>query len=163
MFWIFRQLKLPGSNSYRRNLSSRLGEIVFITQMVCWFVCFLYQTCFKSVLSVIWICKTSLPNYKLKSSPAVLLPSKILGLNSKYQAALRMWLEPFLPKNARWHSCYIASKHGFAAQTFHEKCYAHGATVTLVKVGKFVFGGFSDQRWAGRNFSYRVQTSVDKD
>ncbi len=77
-------------------------------------------------------------------------PSQILGLNSKYQAALQMWLEPFLPTNARWHRCYIASKYGFGAQTFHEKCYMHGGTVTLVKVGNFVFGGFSDQRWAGK-------------
>lgn len=76
--------------------------------------------------------------------------SRILGLNSKYYDALRVWLEPLLPKNARWSRIYRAAEHGFSARTFHEKCYKYGTTVTLVKVGNFVFGGFSDQRWGGR-------------
>ena len=50
----------------------------------------------------------------------------------------------------RWLHCYRAVDHGFGAQTFREKCKTHGATVTLVKVGKYVFGGFADQRWGGK-------------
>ena len=80
---------------------------------------------------------------------AVPFVSYILGLNSKYQDTLRAWLEPFLPKNARWQLCYRAVQDGFMAETFHKECSAFGVTVTLVKVKNFVFGGFSDQRWGG--------------
>ena len=79
--------------------------------------------------------------------------SDILGLNSEYQDALRTWLEPYTVLNTRWHICYRATDHGFGAQAFHEKCDNTGeigATVTLVKVGRYVFGGFSDQIWGGK-------------
>ena len=73
-------------------------------------------------------------------------------MNSKYQDVLREWLAPLIPANAHWFNRYRASDHGFGAQTFHQKCDANGGigpSVTLVKVGRFVFGGFSDKRWGG--------------
>lgn len=54
-----------------------------------------------------------------------------------------------MTQTARWEPCYRAVKDGFGAQTFHEKCPNHAVTVTLVKVGKYIFGGFADQRWGG--------------
>ena len=79
--------------------------------------------------------------------------SDILGLNNKYHDALRTWLEPLMPISARWYMCYRATEHGFEMEKFHTKCLTNsetiGPTVTLVRVGRFVFGGFSDQRWAG--------------
>ena len=77
--------------------------------------------------------------------------SYILVLRSQYYDTLRMWLEPRMAQTGgRWLHCYRAVDHGFGAQTFREKCKTHGATVTLVKVGKYVFGGFADQRWGGK-------------
>ena len=70
-------------------------------------------------------------------------------MNSKYEDVLREWLVPLIPANSYWTICYRASDHGFGAQTFHQKCNGVSATVTLVKVGRFVFGGFSDKRWGG--------------
>ncbi|XP_074627543.1 uncharacterized protein LOC141885641 [Acropora palmata] len=76
--------------------------------------------------------------------------SDILGMNRKYQDALREWLSPLVPVSARWFLCYRASDHSRDTQMFHRNCDGNeerGPTVTLVKVGRFIFGGFSDQRW----------------
>ncbi|KAJ7326511.1 hypothetical protein OS493_027455 [Desmophyllum pertusum] len=82
--------------------------------------------------------------------------SQILGLSDKYHNALRGWLAPLMSMNGRWDRCYSTSEYGgFKAETFHQKCNCKiGATVTLVKVGNFVFGGFSDQRLGGNTAQY---------
>lgn len=42
---------------------------------------------------------------------------------------------------------------------FHERCNDVGATVTLVKVGDNVFGGFSSENWGGIwNFLFCYRT-----
>ena len=45
--------------------------------------------------------------------------------------------------------CYRASLHGWQSQKFHELCDGKAGTVVLVKVGNWIFGGYTDQTWDG--------------
>ena len=47
--------------------------------------------------------------------------------------------------------CYRASLHGWSSQRFHQQCDDKVNTVVLVKVGNYIFGGYTDQTWQGKN------------
>ena len=49
--------------------------------------------------------------------------------------------------------CYRASLHGWSSQQFHQKCDKIAGTVVLVKVENYIFGGYTDQTWEGKNFT----------
>ena len=49
--------------------------------------------------------------------------------------------------------CYRASVHGWSSQQFHQHCDDKEGTVVLVKVGNYIFGGYTDQTWQGKNFT----------
>ena len=49
--------------------------------------------------------------------------------------------------------CYRASLHGWSSQQFHQRCDDKVNTVVLVKVGNYIFGGYTDQTWQGKNFT----------
>ena len=66
-----------------------------------------------------------------------------------YDGKLNEFLRPvYKPgKPGEWKLCYRASTHGWAAKTFHERCDGKPDTVTIVKVGEYVFGGYTDIPW----------------
>jgi hypothetical protein len=47
--------------------------------------------------------------------------------------------------------CYRASLHGWSGQDFHKLCDDKAGTVVLVKFGNWIFGGYTDQTWEGKN------------
>ena len=47
---------------------------------------------------------------------------------------------------------YRASRNGWAASNFHSCCDNKGPTVTVVKSGNYIFGGFTEQHWDGKSF-----------
>ena len=47
----------------------------------------------------------------------------------------------------QWRLCYRASADGWKEQNLHTKCDNKGPTVTLVKVGEYIFGGYTDRDW----------------
>ena len=47
---------------------------------------------------------------------------------------------------------YRASRNGWFASNFHSCCDNKGPTVTLVKSGNYIFGGYTDQSWDGGYF-----------
>ena len=49
--------------------------------------------------------------------------------------------------------CYRASLHGWSCQQFHQQCDGKVNTVVLVKVGNYIFGGYTDQTWQGENLT----------
>ena len=49
--------------------------------------------------------------------------------------------------------CYRASLHGWSSQQFHQQCDDKVNTVVLVKVGNYIFGGYTDQTWQGKNLT----------
>ena len=52
---------------------------------------------------------------------------------------------------------YRASRDGWAASSFHSSCDNEGPTVTVIKSGNYIFGGYSEGEWDGKiltkNFS----------
>jgi hypothetical protein len=54
------------------------------------------------------------------------------------------WVED---KKFGWQLCYRASHDGWKGEDFHRKCDDVGPTVTLVKCGTNVFGGYTDKSW----------------
>ena len=62
---------------------------------------------------------------------------------------LNTWLLPHLQSSVRsyWKLCYRATSHGWSSQTFHSYCDNKGPTVTIVRVGSYIFGGYNDNSW----------------
>ena len=78
--------------------------------------------------------------------------STILGsLDSKYLIKLSLYLKPVLqsPDRSRFVRCWHAKTDGWAASTFHSNCDGKGPTVTIVQVGSYIFGGYTDKSWGG--------------
>ena len=73
--------------------------------------------------------------------------SAIIGGNVFYQNQLYQFLTPAVGLNPQWELCYRASTHGWAASTFHSRCDGKNHTVTIIKVGVYVFGGYTDISW----------------
>ena len=64
---------------------------------------------------------------------------------------LNSWLSPKLRSSySYWKLCYRASVDGWRSRTFHNRCDNKGATVTIVKVGSYIFGGYNDKSWQGK-------------
>ena len=67
--------------------------------------------------------------------------------NDEHQSVLKSWLPPHFGK---WRLLFRASRDGFAAETFHSKCDNKGPTVTIVKSGNNIFGGFTEVPWTSK-------------
>ena len=48
---------------------------------------------------------------------------------------------------SKWRLLFRASRDGFAAENFHSKCDNMGPTVTIVRSGSSIFGGFTEAQW----------------
>jgi len=56
-------------------------------------------------------------------------------------------LTPILPPCLNQELLYRASRDGWASSVFHQKCDAVTNTIVLVRVGKYIFGGFAPAAW----------------
>ena len=52
--------------------------------------------------------------------------------------------------------CWRAKTDGWAASTFHSKCDGKGPTVTIIQVGSYVFGGYTDVSWSSSKYKFMV-------
>ena len=75
--------------------------------------------------------------------------SVILANDVSKMTQLNNWLLPHLQSSDRsyWKLCFRASIHGWRSRTFHSYCDNKGATVTIVRVGIYIFGGYNDNSW----------------
>ena len=74
--------------------------------------------------------------------------SVIVGNSINYLRILRSWLSPVARSvNSAWKRCWHASVDGWAARTFHSRCDGKGPTVTIIRVGKYIFGGYTSVSW----------------
>ena len=80
----------------------------------------------------------------------IFLESEILT-NVEHQGVLKAWLSPLQRK---WSLLFRASRDGFESETFHSKCDNLGPTVTIVKSGSYIFGGFTDVSWTRSKFAW---------
>ena len=46
---------------------------------------------------------------------------------------------------------YRASRDGWTASNFHSCCDNKGPTVTVIKSGDYIFGGYTEHEWKGKN------------
>ena len=60
--------------------------------------------------------------------------------------------------------CWHAKTDGWAASTFHSNCDGKGPTVTIVQVGSYIFGGYTDKPWSSpsKYLSYMFGAYTDK-
>ena len=65
--------------------------------------------------------------------------------NVDHRKILKGWLPEVLV--GEWRLLFRASRDGFAASAFHSKCDNKGPTVTVVKSGANIFGGFTEKSW----------------
>ncbi|CAH3131890.1 unnamed protein product [Porites lobata] len=83
---------------------------------------------------------------------ATLTSSSILGsFDSKYLGQLNSYLDPVFKTTdrSRFVRCWHAKTDGWVASTFHSNCDGKGPTVTIVQVGNYIFGGYTDKSWGG--------------
>ena len=74
--------------------------------------------------------------------------SVIVGSNKNYLTSLSNWLAPVAKSvNSLWKRCWRASVDGWAASTFHSQCDGKGPTVTIIRVGRYIFGGYTSKSW----------------
>ncbi|KAL9951567.1 hypothetical protein ACROYT_G044251 [Oculina patagonica] len=81
-----------------------------------------------------------------KPEPKPFTDSKILS-SDQCQTLMNWVKESRVLKNISGNLLHRASRNGWAASTFHSNCDNKGATVTVVKSGNYIFGGYTDQSW----------------
>ena len=70
----------------------------------------------------------------------------VILTNEEHPRVLKTWL----PIKSEWRLLFRASRDGFAALAFHSKCDNKGPTVTVVKSGGNIFGGFTGNAWKSK-------------
>ena len=80
--------------------------------------------------------------------------------NVEHRKILKGWLPEAM--EGEWRLLFRASRDGFAASAFHSKCDNKGPTVTVVKSGANIFGGFTEKPWAspGAGRKFLLQLSI---
>ena len=75
----------------------------------------------------------------------------VILTNEGHRRVLKTWL----PIKSEWRLLFRASRDGFAALAFHFKCNNKGPTITVVKSGGNIFGGFTENAWTSKINWYR--------
>jgi len=75
------------------------------------------------------------------------MASTIIADNAAYQSHLYQFLAPAVGNHSKWLLCHRASSHGWNVSIFHSRCDGKYHTVTIIKVGVYVFGGYTDIPW----------------
>ena len=73
--------------------------------------------------------------------------STILSNIGSFLGNLSHFLAPAVGNTSRWLLCYRASTHGWAVKTFHDRCDLKLNTLTIIKNGQYLFGGYTDIAW----------------
>ena len=58
----------------------------------------------------------------------------------------------FFTVRSRFIRCWHAPSHGCDPSTFHRLCDGRGPTVTIIRVGSYIFGGYTDKSWTTRKY-----------
>ena len=74
--------------------------------------------------------------------------SSILGSNQIFLTWLDKWLKPVTRQSSKWNRCYQATVNGWSSFTFHSRCDNKGPSVTIIRVGKYIFGGYTRLSWS---------------
>jgi len=86
-----------------------------------------------------------------KLCPQPFLESEILSSEQK-QIFVDNWLKERLSRrHATFVLLYRASRDGWASSEFHAMCDYQGPTVTVVKSGDYIFGGYTEKSWDSKS------------
>ena len=93
------------------------------------------------------------PTPSADSIPAVVQPFKdSVILSSSQGQTLMNWLKSTPSfSNSDELLLYRASRDGWASSTFHSYCDNKGPTVTVIKSGNNIFGGYTEQSWQSKS------------
>ena len=78
--------------------------------------------------------------------------STILSNIGSFLGNLSHFLAPAVGNTSRWLLCHRASTHGWAVKTFHDRCDFKPNTLTIIKNGQYLFGGYTDIAWGKYTF-----------
>ena len=75
--------------------------------------------------------------------------SAILKIDASYLKVLGDFLIPVVQSNFHWKHCLQLSRDGWDNfnSNFHSNCDDKGPTLTIVRVGQYVFGGYTSATW----------------
>ena len=82
------------------------------------------------------------PNLPFKDSTILSTEHKQVFVNDWLKEKLKSGQSDFV-------LIYRASRDGWASSNFHTHCDNKGPTVTVVKSGNYIFGGYTEQSWSG--------------
>ena len=77
--------------------------------------------------------------------------SSILNSSDCYFRHLGNFLENAVGDNSHWLLCWRATLHGWNVSQFHSRCDGKNDSVTIIRKGKFIFGGYTDIPWGKKN------------
>ncbi|XP_020624751.1 uncharacterized protein LOC110062217 isoform X2 [Orbicella faveolata] len=80
--------------------------------------------------------------------------SSILS-SDQQQALIKLLKETLTSGSCDYALIYRASRNGWAAANFHSCCDKKGPTVTVVKYGNYIFGGYTEESWESGSGVYR--------
>ncbi|CAB4041190.1 Hypothetical predicted protein, partial [Paramuricea clavata] len=69
--------------------------------------------------------------------------SNILFGEHDYGTLIKSWIG----RTTTAKLCWRATRDGWASSTFHSNCDNKKPTVTLIKVGSYIFGGYATESW----------------
>ena len=85
---------------------------------------------------------------ELKPKPPKRFEESEILTNEDHRRVLKGWLPTDL--QGEWRPLFRASRDGFLGKTFHSRCDNKGPTVTIVKSGGNIFGGFTEESWTSK-------------
>ena len=72
-------------------------------------------------------------------------------MNSSIFRHLGNFLENAVGDISHWLLCWRATLHGWSVSQFDSRCEGKNDTVTFIRKGKFIFGGYTDIPWGKKN------------
>ena len=84
----------------------------------------------------------------------------IILTNVQHRRVLKAWLPEAM--GGEWRLLFRASREGFTASVFHSKCDNKGPTVTIVKSGVSIFGGFTEEPWTNQSGMFFIRFDLPR-
>jgi len=82
-----------------------------------------------------------------------------VGNSQNFLTWLDKWLKPVTRQSSYWNRCYQATVNGWSSYTFQSNCDGKGPTVTIIRVGKYIFGGYTSLSWS-YSYGYRYDSAA---
>ena len=79
--------------------------------------------------------------------------SLVLNSSDCYFRHLGKFLKTAVGDNSHWMLCWSATLHGWNVSQFHSRCDGKNDTVTIIRKGKFIFGGYTDIPWGKKKLN----------